>query len=433
MRSPNQERPENREMLGFIAVLVAVSIAVVIVPRMRAEGLLTNRDAMLDGQDGNQSIKDTSAAASDAESEAMAAEASGKVTLNRILQQQPSVTSLTVVDSDEEDCLSLSRSGSLLSAVCGDEIVVLDLVNPDNPAIVGAIEVGGQRGVIESDSQYAYAFGSGELTVVDITNPVSPTIVSNSSFGGSGTRSSTLEGDLFYLGEAANPSIAGGIRVFDVSSPVSPTLVTMYRVGGQDVSSLAIYSGTLFAGLSEGVGFGEVRSFAAYTGTATSTRPHGQMLAVGAVGGMGEDNGTVVFQSYHPHKEIARLTTLSVDDEGYELSASGVYTYSTTNDAVAATDSAGTRVYRASVIPSLGEVVVDGARAFGIESHRIRREGEMHSELLHLLRAIDISTPTHTGLADVAIEGDHIHEMIFYNDHVYIAAGTGGIVTVRVD
>ena len=158
MRSPNQERPENREMLGFIAVLVAVSIAVVIVPRMRAEGLLTNRDAMLDGQDGNQSIKDTSAAASDAESEAMAAEASGKVTLNRILQQQPSVTSLTVVDSDEEDCLSLSRSGSLLSAVCGDEIVVLDLVNPDNPAIVGAIEVGGQRGVIESDSQYAYAF-----------------------------------------------------------------------------------------------------------------------------------------------------------------------------------------------------------------------------------------------------------------------------------
>lgn len=39
MRSPNQERPENREMLGFIAVLVAVSIAVVIVPRMRAEGL----------------------------------------------------------------------------------------------------------------------------------------------------------------------------------------------------------------------------------------------------------------------------------------------------------------------------------------------------------------------------------------------------------
>lgn len=88
---------------------------------------------MLDGQDGNQSIKDTSAAASDAESEAMAAEASGKVTLNRILQQQPSVTSLTVVDSDEEDCLSLSRSGSLLSAVCGDEIVVLDLVNQITP------------------------------------------------------------------------------------------------------------------------------------------------------------------------------------------------------------------------------------------------------------------------------------------------------------
>ena len=145
--------------------------------------------------------------------------------------------------------LDLAKFGDALLIADEDRLLVVDISNPDAPAIVGSVGVG--PGLLDfpvlgvaSDPPYAYVASSGlsssDLSVVDLSNPSSPSVVASLDTPGNSANHLAVAGDRVILSDGGS-----GFAVIDVANPLSPQLVDTFPGGARRV----VTDGTLAYGL----------------------------------------------------------------------------------------------------------------------------------------------------------------------------------------
>jgi len=103
---------------------------------------------------------------------------------------------------------------------------VIDIADPLNPHIVGAVDTPGAAGDVVVSANHAYvADGWSGLAVVDVTDPHSPRIIAQ---GVIDRRAAcvALAADRVYVGSHTDdPNGSGKLFVIDVANPASPQVL----------------------------------------------------------------------------------------------------------------------------------------------------------------------------------------------------------------
>ena len=118
--------------------------------------------------------------------------------------------------------MAVAVAGDLAVLGQGPRVVMLDVSNPKNPALLGESEVlkGLVKG-IEIIGKYAYATTMyGGLNILDISDPSHPTLVSSITPKVPGCDGISIEGDIAYM--ACNPS---GLFIVDIKNPKNPEIL----------------------------------------------------------------------------------------------------------------------------------------------------------------------------------------------------------------
>ena len=125
-----------------------------------------------------------------------------------------------------------------------DDLIVVNLSVPSNPAIVGRITLPGAAGTIKIIGTYAYlATGAAGLQVVDISSPTAPRIVGTADTPGSALRVAVANGYAYVADNTAVVSI-------NVGTPTNPVVVGSLATSASNVavagSRLYVLGGTQF-------------------------------------------------------------------------------------------------------------------------------------------------------------------------------------------
>ena len=118
--------------------------------------------------------------------------------------------------------MAVAVAGDLAVLGQGPRVVILDVSNPENPALLGESEVlSGLVMGIEVVGEYAYATTMyGGLNILDISNPSSPNLVSSVAPKVPGCDGISIEGDIAYM--ACNPN---GLFIVDIKNPKNPEIL----------------------------------------------------------------------------------------------------------------------------------------------------------------------------------------------------------------
>ncbi len=132
----------------------------------------------------------------------------------------PAASSVTAsIDvSANSDVNDIEIVGDLaILASLNEQITVIDLSDPANPAEIGSVPVWGTRRIVVSGN-YVYVAANDRFEVVDITTPSTPTI--------HGTGYDMTARDVGIIGDTAFvASRISGLQCLDISSPDAPTLI----------------------------------------------------------------------------------------------------------------------------------------------------------------------------------------------------------------
>lgn len=151
-------------------------------------------------------------------------------------------TALTIVGSVEtpDDAKSVYVSGNYAYVAADDSgLQVIDIINPENPEIVGFLEMqnSGRAWFVHVSNSYAYVVsdltGNFSLEVIDVSNPENP-----NSVGYFGTQGSPhdlhVSGDYAYVVWEATGSTGqqqGGLKIIDISDPEDPAKASYTSTG----------------------------------------------------------------------------------------------------------------------------------------------------------------------------------------------------------
>ena len=140
-----------------------------------------------------------------------------------------------------ENLQHITVSGSYAYLSQNEELVVVDVSDPQNPLEVGALPVtyANEMVVIGNVGYLASFLG---LSVLDLTLPSSPQVMSHIDLPGQ-PRRVAVEGDLVYV-------LGGGTQIIEVSDPYSPrflgSITTKGSGGGMATGNGYVYVGTAF-------------------------------------------------------------------------------------------------------------------------------------------------------------------------------------------
>jgi hypothetical protein len=123
----------------------------------------------------------------------------------------------------------------------GQNLVVLDITDANNPSEVGRVITPSLVSAIDVSGNYAYvADGNSGLTIVNITNPAAPKIM--------GTYTGTYDTPAYSVvvsGKYAyvTNEFPGNLEIIDVSNPSSPKLVGNYDTSDNGNANSVFISG----------------------------------------------------------------------------------------------------------------------------------------------------------------------------------------------
>jgi hypothetical protein len=129
----------------------------------------------------------------------------------------PSVTaSIDVSTNSDVNDIEIVGDFAILASLF-EQITVIDLSDPANPAEIGSVPVDGTRRIVVGGN-YVYVAANSRLEVVDITAPSTPTIY--------GTGFDIVARDVGIIGDTAFvASRNAGLQCLDISSPDAPTVI----------------------------------------------------------------------------------------------------------------------------------------------------------------------------------------------------------------
>ncbi|MFC1779696.1 DUF1566 domain-containing protein [Thermodesulfobacteriota bacterium] len=125
---------------------------------------------------------------------------------------------------------------------------VVDVSDPQNPAIVGSVDIPTQAFNLSVVDQYAYVADDTGLQIINITDPLQPNIV--------GSIATPDSGDIYWPNNALDVAVSGqfayltvygnddGLQVVDVSNPSNPIQIgwiDLPQVGGLYVEGSYVY------------------------------------------------------------------------------------------------------------------------------------------------------------------------------------------------
>ena len=121
----------------------------------------------------------------------------------------------------------------------GEEFYVLSLTDPLNPQIAGSYEVGSDVNAVAVSDSFAYlaTASAQELIVLNVSNPNSPTLAGGSGLPGAAALDVVVLGDYAYLGLKNNNGPE--FYIYNISTPSSPTLAGSFEVG-KDVPAISV-------------------------------------------------------------------------------------------------------------------------------------------------------------------------------------------------
>jgi hypothetical protein len=155
---------------------------------------------------------------------------------------------------------SISRDGGLAVAVGGTRCVVMDLLYPMAPLVVGTL-TGIELSRVELHGTLAYATGAAGLHVIDLSDPAYPALV--------GTVTTGFEPDWITVeGARAWATAPGyGIYEFDVADSSAPAVIDSVTVPGT-TGALELSGGLLYVTSTSGLRIYDVTGPAALLGVA---------------------------------------------------------------------------------------------------------------------------------------------------------------------
>ncbi len=139
----------------------------------------------------------------------------------------------------------------------GSTLAVVDVSNPDTPAVVGRVSLPGIGQSVEFDlrTNRAYvAAGQSGVLIVDVTSKTEPVVLGAADTGGTALQVA-IDGDFAFVADWND------VRVYDVSDPAAPVLRATERISSDGafprVLGVAARDGVVFAG--EWTGFYSLR------------------------------------------------------------------------------------------------------------------------------------------------------------------------------
>ncbi len=112
----------------------------------------------------------------------------------------------------------------------GGSLKAFDISNPASPSLASTVGVGGLPKGVYVQGSYAYVVGeSGSLQVVDISNPRALTSVKAISLGAAGTKHGVYAQDGYLYVILNNAS--GRMKIYDISNPASPRMMSSVSAG----------------------------------------------------------------------------------------------------------------------------------------------------------------------------------------------------------
>ncbi len=130
-------------------------------------------------------------------------------------------------DFDPAYAWDVSVAGGYAYVACSrGGMLVIDVHDPAQPSVVGAIPTVSQAGSVRVRDRYAFLTDTGAgLQIIDVSEPSTPVLVATWNTVGL-ARGICLAGDYAYVstGESAlDPTLRGALEIIDVSSPEHPS------------------------------------------------------------------------------------------------------------------------------------------------------------------------------------------------------------------
>jgi hypothetical protein len=124
-------------------------------------------------------------------------------------------------------------------------LVVLDLADPDAPAVLGTVPVPGIVWDVAAAPGVAVVTSQG-LQVVDLADPAAPTIVATLPCAATGPVAISADGALAFVADAD-----AGVRIVDLADPAAPATLATVAVPGE-VETIVPRDGLLFVAAGAG-------------------------------------------------------------------------------------------------------------------------------------------------------------------------------------
>jgi hypothetical protein len=227
-----------------------------------------------------------------------------------VSDQAPGLEWVSHVAGAEQIAVFVQGNYAYVSGVHAQELVVLDISDPANPAQVGSVALVGSASDVYVAGGYAYVTAGG-LQVVDVSDPTLPAGVG--SLGTSGMpRGVRVAGDYAYVADFWS------LLVMDVSNPATPTIRGEYRSAPEQRSNaynVAIIDNYAYVAGGGDLQVVDVSDPAAPVEVDSVDPAAGGALDVAAVGGY------VYVLGYSPEDDLAGLRVLDISDPAAPIPA----------------------------------------------------------------------------------------------------------------
>lgn len=239
-----------------------------------------------------------------------------------------SIVSNPILVNESDDLSRFSRSYDVIKRgdyayVSDDEgLLIIDVLNPSNPTLVGRALCQGRSWDIDLQGDYAYVASTwAGLRIVDISNPTNPQLVSSLYPNNYGVNAVRAKDNYAYIGAYSQ---GGGFAIADISDPNNPSIVSMmdYTVDGYavDIKENYVLLGMAGAGLkiinvSDSRNPIEVASLGGYV---TAIKVFGDYAVVNM-------NGTSILDISDPTNPVVIWSNSDLGAYDYDVFGSALY------------------------------------------------------------------------------------------------------------